>query len=158
MINALLSRNFVVPIYALFPPICLCSKVDHRQFVCFLDVWPHLWLGSQVSSDIISETLGGKTARHFNEEETWSGCKKRCLRCGGGKEALSGGWHKRAQPVLGVTQDIWGWHKRASQVPRPYTREHTVWRVTQDVWGWHKRAPTMTMTMVTTNNMHWPIM
>ena len=37
-INALLSRNFVVPIYALFPPIFLCSKVDHRQFVRFLDV------------------------------------------------------------------------------------------------------------------------
>ena len=40
MINALLSRNCVVPIYALFPPIFLCSKVDHRQSVCFLDVWP----------------------------------------------------------------------------------------------------------------------
>ena len=38
MINALLSRNFVVPIYALFPPIFLCSKVDHRQFMRFLDV------------------------------------------------------------------------------------------------------------------------
>ena len=37
-INALLSRNFVVPIYALFLPIFLCSKVDHRQFVRFLDV------------------------------------------------------------------------------------------------------------------------
>ena len=42
-------------------------------------------------------TSGGKTAKHCNEEESWLDCKKRCLRCGGGKEALSGGWHKRAQ-------------------------------------------------------------
>ena len=28
MINAVLSQNFVVPIYALFPPIFLCSTVD----------------------------------------------------------------------------------------------------------------------------------
>ena len=38
MINPLLSRKCVVPLYALFPPIFLCSKVDHRQFVRFLDV------------------------------------------------------------------------------------------------------------------------
>ena len=35
MINALLSQNIVVSIYALFPPIFLSLKVDHRQFVRF---------------------------------------------------------------------------------------------------------------------------
>ena len=51
MINAVLSQNFVVPIYALFPPIFLCSKVDHRQFVRFLDVWQYLrrWLADVLS-------------------------------------------------------------------------------------------------------------
>ena len=35
MINALLSQNIVVLIYALYLPIFLCLKVDHRQFVRF---------------------------------------------------------------------------------------------------------------------------
>ena len=35
MINAVLSSRYI---YALFPPIFLCSKEDHRQFVHFLDV------------------------------------------------------------------------------------------------------------------------
>ena len=39
VINVLLSQKFVVPIYALCPPNFLCSKVDHRQFVRFLDVY-----------------------------------------------------------------------------------------------------------------------
>ena len=57
MINALLSRNCVVPIYALFPPIFLCSKVDHRQFVRFLDVWGRRLLTRNVLFPLSLETV-----------------------------------------------------------------------------------------------------
>ena len=63
MIYAILSRNFAVRMYALFPQISLDWKTEFRRRYPFLDVWLVLWYWCYSTQAGVCVTQTGASAR-----------------------------------------------------------------------------------------------
>ena len=76
MINALLSQNLVVEIYALFPPIFLVWQILSAIFCCFLDVWFQAFHRYKILSSFKTVDYNCKNVRTEQKWKRWMAKKR----------------------------------------------------------------------------------